>query len=93
VIAQTPPRTGPQISRVDLRLANGQVLTAKPIDGIVVFPIPRNALSTAKSQRGFFTGYDKNGQQVSFYNSFGHVRFDRQPVYYRSCPPGSGCFG
>ena len=36
-------------------------------------PIPRNALSTAKSQRGFFTGYDKNGQQVSFYNSFGHV--------------------
>jgi hypothetical protein len=93
VIAQTPPRTGSQIVRVVLRLANGQVLSAEPIDGIVEFAIPRNALSTTKSQRGFLTGYDNNGRQVSFYNSFGHVRFDRQPVYYRSCPPDSGCYG
>jgi hypothetical protein len=94
VIAQTPPRRGPEIVRVVLRLANGQALSTKPIDGIAVFPIPRNALSTAKSQRGFLTGYDNHGRQVSFYNSFGHgVRFDRQPVYYRSCPPGSGCYG
>jgi hypothetical protein len=94
VIAQTPPRTGSQIVRVVLRLANGQALTAKPIDGIVVFAIPRTALSTTKSQRGYLTGYDNNGRHVSFYNSFGHgVRFDRQPVYYRSCPPGSSCYG
>jgi hypothetical protein len=93
VIGQTPPRTGPEIVRVVLRLANGQIISARPIDGIVVFAIPRDALSTTKSQRGFLTGYDKNGRQVSFYNSFGHVRFDRQPVYYRSCPPGSGCYG
>jgi hypothetical protein len=94
VIAQTPPRAGPQIVRVVLRLANGQGLTAKPIDGIVVFAIPRTALSTTESQRGYLTGYDNNGRHVSFYNSFGHgARFDRQPVYYRSCPPGSSCYG
>jgi hypothetical protein len=93
VIAQTPPRTGPEIVRVVLRLANGRVISANPIDGIVVFAIPRDAASTTKSQRGFLTGYDSNGRQASFYNSFGHVRFDRQPVYYRSCPPGSGCYG
>jgi hypothetical protein len=93
VIAQAPPRTGPAIVRVVLRLANGQVISVKPIDGIVVFAIPRDALSTTKSQRGFLTGYDKSGRQVSFYNGFGHVRFDRQPVYFRSCPPGSSCYG
>ena len=92
VIAQTPPRTGPAIARVVLRLANGHVLSAKPIDGIIVFAIPRNALITNKSQRGFLTGYDQSGRQLSFYNAFGHVRFDRQPVYYRSCPPGSSCY-
>jgi len=93
VIAQTPPRTGLPIARVVLRLANGELISAKPIDGIVVFAIPQNALSTTKSQRGFLIGYDKNGRQLSFYNSFGHHRFDRQPVYYRSCPPGSSCYG
>jgi hypothetical protein len=94
VIAQTPPRRGAQIVRVVLRLANGRAISAKPIDGIVVFAIPRDAASTTKSQRGFLTGYDNNGRHVSFYNSFGHgARFDRQPVYYRSCPPGSSCYG
>jgi hypothetical protein len=92
VIAQAPPRTGPAITRIALKLANGQVLNAKPIDGIVVFAIPRDALSTTHSQRGFLIGYDNNGRQVSYYNSFGHVHFDRQPVYYRSCPPGSSCY-
>jgi hypothetical protein len=92
VIAQTPPRTGPAIVRVALLLANGQVLSAKPVDGIVVFAIPRDARSTTKSQRGFLTGYDKSGRQVSFYNGFALVRFARQPVYYRSCPPGSSCY-
>jgi hypothetical protein len=92
VIVQAPPRTGPAIVRVALLLANGQVLSTKPIDGIVVFAIPRNALSVNKSQRGFLTGYDESGGQVSFYNGFAHVRYVRQPVYYRSCPPASHCY-
>jgi hypothetical protein len=92
VIVQATPRTGPAITRIALQLANGKVLSAKPIDGIVVFAIPRTALSTTKSQRGWLIGYDKNGRQVSYYNATAHVEFDRQAVYYRSCPPGSSCY-
>ena len=91
VILQAEPRTGPQIARLDLQLANGHVLTATPIDGIVVFAIPANALSTTKSQRGFTTGYTASGKEVAYYNAFGQVQYKRQPVYYRSCPPGGSC--
>jgi hypothetical protein len=80
VIAQATPRTGPSITRITLLLANRQALDATPIDGIAVFAIPRNALSTTKSQRGFLNGYDSHGALRG-----------RQPVYYRSCPPSSSC--
>jgi hypothetical protein len=91
VVVQAEPRLGNAITRIDFQLASGRVLSAKPIDGIVVFAIPRDELSTTKSQRGFLIGYDSAGRRALYDNNFAHVETDRQPVYYRSCPPGSGC--
>jgi hypothetical protein len=96
VTAQAGPRTGPEITRIAIKLADGEVLSAKPTDGIVVFAIPRAAMSMTKSQRGFLIGYDRNGHQVSYYNGTANVSSNRQPVYYRSCPNpsakgGGGC--
>jgi hypothetical protein len=96
VTAQAWPRKGPAITRIALELADGEVLSAKPIDGIVVFAIPRAGMSMTKSQRAFLVGYDRNGHQVSYYNGTANVTFNRQPVYYRSCPNlsakgGGGC--
>jgi hypothetical protein len=93
VIVNAAPRLDGAIARVDLMLANGETLSKKPLDGAVVFAIPRNALSTTHSQRGFLTAYDRAGKLLVQDNSFGHVRFTRQPVYYRSCPPSSSCYG
>jgi hypothetical protein len=93
VFVDAPPRIGAAIARVDLLLANGQTLSKTPVDGVVVFAIPREALSTTHSERGFLTAYDKAGKLLVQDNSFGHVRFTRQPVYYRSCPPGTSCYG
>jgi hypothetical protein len=88
-----PPRIRAAIARVDLQLANGQTLSKKPLHGVIVFAIPKNALSTKKSQRGWLIAYDKTGHVLIQDNSFGHVRFTRQAVYYRSCPPGTSCYG
>jgi len=93
VFVSVPPRIGAAIARVDLQLANGQTLTKKPLHGVVVFAVPKNALSTKKSQRGWLIAYDKAGHVLIQDNSFGHVRFARQAVYYRSCPPGTSCYG
>jgi hypothetical protein len=91
IVVQSEPRIGTAIARIEFRLANGHVLNAKPIDGIVVFAIPRNALNATKSQLGFLASYDAEGRRAVYDNNFAHVQTNRQPVYYRSCPPGSGC--
>jgi hypothetical protein len=93
VFVYASPRIGAAIARVELQLANGRTLSKKPIDGVVVFAIPKDALSTKKSQRGWLIAYDKTGHVLVQDNAFGHVRFKRQAVYYRSCPPGSSCHG
>jgi hypothetical protein len=93
VLVDVAPRLGAEIARVDLVLADGKTLSGTPLGGVVVFAIPKDALSTTRSQRGFLIAYDQAGKVLEQDNSFGHVRFERQPVYYRSCPPGTSCYG
>ncbi len=92
VVADQLPRTGPPVARIELELANGKVLSAKPIDGVAVFAIPADALSTVKSQRGFLVAYDAQGHELLTIDHFNGRHFYKQAVYYRSCPRGSSCY-
>ena len=92
VVANQLPRTGPPIARIELQLANGQVLSAKPTDGVAVFAIPAGALSAVRSQRGFLVAYDAQGKELLTIDHFNGRHFYRQAVYYRSCPRGSSCY-
>jgi hypothetical protein len=92
LVIEAGPRVGQQAVRITFQLEDGHVLSKTPIDGIVVFAIPRYDLTT-RSQHGFIVGYDARGRPLS-------VRLGMTPkpaatgqiVYYRSCPRGSACY-
>jgi hypothetical protein len=77
VVAHAAARTGAPASRVSLRLSSDMTVSNLPVDGVVVFPVPRRALAAAP-QRHVLTGYDSQG----------HV-LGREHVFYRSCPSAS----
>jgi hypothetical protein len=60
------------IVRVELRLQNGTLISARPHDGIFLLAIPRSQLS-GRRQLAYVTGYDRHGHGIQ-----------RQAVLFRS---------
>jgi hypothetical protein len=81
VIAQAAPGLRPPVTRIALRIDGTPELATRTIDGIAVFAIPRTALSTTHSRRGYLIGYTHNGKRVG-----------SEVIYFRSCPLGSPCY-
>ena len=51
------------VVRVRLRFDNGDVVSAKPVDGLFMFAVPRAHLSRTR-QFAFVIGYDARGNRV-----------------------------
>ena len=55
--------TRPPVARVQLRFADGDVISTRPVKRLFVFAIPRRHLSTRR-QLAFAVGLDRHGQPV-----------------------------
>jgi hypothetical protein len=56
-------QTRAPVTRVTLQFGNGQAISARPVQGIVILAVPRAHLSTNR-QRSVMIGYDAHGHEI-----------------------------
>lgn len=57
-------RTQPPVERAELRFTNGDTISARPLDGFVIFAVPRNHLSTTQ-QHAVLLAYDRRSHEIT----------------------------